>query len=987
MKYLIALFLTSIVCLAGTQSVSFTCTYGSNCPTVTIPNSVPFSTAGSNPNRLVMRVHSYSGTLPTTVANLGVYRIVTSGGNIAITNTLNPPSADTLTGGGGPVAYSGGDIDISLTRDPAGAAIPTGLTATQLTYLPGTSNWLLSVCPVATQSPNGSQTPTCATTWAQITTNGTQTNWSGLQLGLASGVSYAWLRWFSTAGSTANSILDVTTSDVADWEFEGSCSGGSPACLVDSVSGLAFSLNGASISTSTTPTYAPSCVAGQQQSFATGTLGTISGLNSQALNGSTTLTYLWSYAGAGSDSVTQTGLVFGNSASAISTLTGFVKGSVNLTLTVTDSGSSSTSCTIHDGAVNVGANDIVVTGLAAAQNDVLGSMLRWGSPKNRVPWYDKQIKALADVQYQGMAANGFVNYWDTFQAGTVNVSATMTCGGSGTGQGLVGVGTTFTASVHASDYIVIAWGAGANRYMAPVSSVSSDTCLIMQNRYQPTTTSGGTPATETGLNWGDASIGAGWSWGVAQNPAPGNYYDNVKAYRTLYERSGIDTYWSAYLTMVTLWWRNPAIDQGYAAVDNVYTETNGIAYTGRSISFEGLLLRSFDAGQSGMWTGFQFLFANDEYNVTTNITSHGQPAQDQREQGYALERLYYCYKYDPNGTVASGCQSALSTAMPLIQAGVAPNGALLSIENSSNSTNENIDPTISITVTNGSNIISCPACTGAYAWTTSTWQSQDATVEPNAAFVTFPLNALPANNSGNWSSVYYPTYLTSTTATLDRVYSEASSGPSNQRSFTITQFPTPGYGLEPFIAGIQTTALFQDSVALATVDPTNAAIALTLGQGNASWIQTMGYSDPAHSGTGGVYYYANFLNCSYPVQTLICQNGGNANTNRGLTTEALRGLLSSYKASPNSSVRAFMQTLIDQAFCTQGYSSNCIADGQYVTDFSDSGGYFVSDAINNKYLGQFGGWSGVTNVLAQLASSVPLKTNPIGGVRATGGIH
>lgn len=922
MKKLLLLLLCSFGAYAA-QSVNVTSACvpasGVDCPFVALPNSSPWTTMGGSNYRVEFRVHNITTFNPVSV---GPFRVYTNSGQLIITNNGNPPATDTLGAPTGTIAVAGiTDCLIRLERNYAALT------------------WTLTLFPTQGGAAQIATYP--------ITLMG-QTSWAGFPFQINTGYDLAWLRVFSTVVPAGQIILNANTGDLLDWEFEGT--------LADSVSGLTFGGSGVTVAYSTTPVYAPSCQPIAQQTFTTpGGSVTAVGL-CQPLDGGSTLTPAWSYLGAGADGVTQSTIALGSAGALTTTVTGLIKGSVNLQLAVTDGSSQTTDTSVHDGAVNVNAYDVVQTGLPTVQDKILGPMLRWGSARNFVPWFDATNKQLADLQAGALTAN-FPEYWNAFTTGTVSVSPTMTCGGSAAGYGLVGSGTAFSG-YSAGDYIVIAWNGGANRVMNQVASVSSNTCIILMYAYRPS-------LTETGLSFAHNNGTPLEGWLFAQATTPGNYYDNVKAYRSFYERTGIDTYWTAYEYLANAFWQNPAMDQGQAFVSGA----NGgdeYAYTNRSQSLEGMIILASDAGNSGMWAGLAPIFNANIYLINSYLATYGWVIGDTRQEAYALEFTALCSLYDPDSGQAATCKSALSTAVPLYSAGVQANGNIPSLELTE------VDYTNTVVVTNGSTTVTCAGC----SWTSGQWPGPGGN---NAAFVTYncttgcmsSYSGLVPPTNALFSSVYYPTYVSPTQITLDRPYSEISSvGTNTKWAFSPTMYGVPGWGAQPFMVGIETTALALTSAAIAMSDPTNSAIAATVAQGDAGWLTARGYANPVNSGTGGMYYFQDFQNCTFPTQTTTCTLGFDQSQARADAGEATRGLLSAYQLSPTPAKAAFIRTLVNQMFCNPNFAgagTTCTTDGFYVSDLDTGQTFMSSAALANKWWGFFYGWDAIINAITQLS--------------------
>jgi hypothetical protein len=976
-----------LIPLAVAQSVSLANPSASD--SVLLANPA-FANSGNVSERWEMRLSNPAGfptgSFTTYVATLGPLNLIFNYGRLEANYAVNPPAADTV----GPAS-----IDINCC---------TGITDMMIRLQRDVPDRMYTLQMCVTQ------TEVCQTQTFPITALGTTTDWTNWSIAFLPGSDVAWIRWFSTVVPAGSAILNSATGDVLDWEFKGN--------LTDSVLGLSFS--GGTVSFSPTPALPPACLPIPQQTFALGNTGTVTA-SCQPLDNGSTLLYNWSYLGTGADGIAQS-LTFGSPA-ASTTVSGFVKGSVNLNLKVTDGSGNSTNVTVHDGAVNTNAQDVVITGLPVAQDAILGPILRWGSPRNRVPWFDDRNKALLDLQGPALSTN-FPDYWDsaagspvgTFAPGTVAVARNGTCGGSPVGTGIVGTGTSFTQlpglnytrsassviipgtgtytfvvasglayvpglfvsatstinsnnaiwgtvssysgtsltitgasltqavagtytdwNIISPQYNVIAWNGGMNRALTEIMSVSSDTCMILAYAWYDND--------ETGLSF-TGPVGTGW-WGMSQTSTPGNYYDNVKAYRSLYERSGIDSYWTYYTTLADSFWRNPAMDQGVA-----FRGGYEYQFTNRSQSLEGMIIRATDSGKSGMWTGIDQAIASNELYLTLSIPNYGIGYGDTRVGAYAVEFVALGAQYSPTPANASSYLGALSNVMPYYQKAVQANGNVPNIELTLSNTSNLVN------VTQGSTTVTCSSCNFSGLFTGPGLN--------NSSFLTFTTATVPANNTA-FSSVYYPTVSSATQIILDRPYQEA----SGTSGWAYSPSPyVPGWGAQPFMVGMETTALLLAADAISASSPSSAVTAVNVANGDAGWLSARGYADPAHGGVGGMYYFQDYLTCSFPVQTPSCTDNGTASQTRTDAGEAIRGLTQAYLKSPTPAKATFLATLIDQMFCKPGFAgagTTCNTDGSYVSDLDNGGTFMTPLAISNKWVGFFFGWDSLINTIAILS--------------------
>lgn len=1022
MKPLLLLILLSFSPLTIEAAQSVTVTSGCNfaslafCPTVTIPSGAPWTTIGLGNNRWETRV-SASGTIDWQI---GPFHIFTIGSTFGITNAVPPPTTDTL----GPppevpITITGyTDVLVRLQRDNARQV------------------WELTMCNTAPGQTGGGP-PTCQVNTYPIITPG-QASIVGQTIAFSAGGAVAFLREFSTVVPPFTTIqVAGVTGDLLDWEFEGS--------LTDSVRGLTFTGNPSlSVAYSTTPVYNPYCSNGIQQSFKTGVVGALDGSSSQALDGGTTLNAVWSYAGTGADGVTQSSLSFGTPNSLTTTISGYIKGSVNLTLTLTDGSSNTSNCTIHDGAVHVQSNDTVITGLPTGQDHILGPLLKWESPSNIAPWYDDRNLTLVNLQGNAINTNGPI-YWTTFKSGTVAISNTATCMGSPAGQGLIGTGTDFVMDFSPGQYIVIAWNGGANHYLNIVDSTPSTTCAVLHYPMN-------FPMSETGLHFGQPDTNVVNIWGVAQASSPYNYYDNVEAYRSFYERTGIDTFWTFYTTLADRFWAVPPMDQGLAF------ERVGGGFLGplllvvpRNQSLQGMMIRAMDPGMSAMWTGIGVVITADNILLnSSNTNGWGAPnPSDTRDVGYAMTFAALYSEFGPDATLAANCRTLLAMVIDnLIANGVQGNGSIPTLELTF------VDLTNTMTVTNGSRTVTCSGCnfTGIFQQNTVTTLASNIDNSTTVCPVNSNPGGLPGNyffigsegfkiisnvgntincqrgqygttpvshNSGDavtmtsqpylamWDgfptapvdntffrpTVYRPIVVNSTTLTLDQPYVEASGTVGYAYDGDSSAVSNPymiGWNLQPFLGAILTVGLVETSTALQVSNPAESTNALIYANGMAGWLQTYGYADPAFGGVGGMYYYQSGLLCSYPTQTVFCTLGFDAGASRSDSAEALHALTWYYLKSPTVGLKTFITTLYSQMYCKPGFPGTCTTDGSYLTSLNDGQSSMSSLPQSSKWLGFFFGYSAGINSAAVLAPNFTVpneNVTRVGGVFYAGGVH
>jgi hypothetical protein len=900
------------------QSVQVT----SGNPTVTLPAGAPWNNLGSSgsSSRWEVRLHNFGNAPWNFNYNVGPMRVYIGNGNqLLITNASNPPVTDQLIDPvPGVIQFNNrSDILIRLQRDVVNM------------------QYTLELC----DTTGGN----CSSNSYHITSLG-QTSWSGFQNIISPGYQMEFMRWFSTAVPVGTVIsTEGAVGDLGDWEFEGN--------LNDS-SGHGLTMSGGSISYSTSQIFPPSCSAGIQQTFKIGQVAQLDGTNSQALDG-TSLTYSWVQTTSQSISLSS------NTSPSPTFNTGsLVSGPVNFTLTVTDGSGQPTSCSVHDGAVVTDSNNVVQTGNPNVDT-LIGPQIAFGN--NPWPWFDDRNKKLADLQMGAMDTN-YPDFWDTVAGGTVSISPSQNCGGSAAGACLVGSGTNFTSTFSPGSLVVVWWNNGANRVMNSVQSVIDNTHLILTYPL-------GTGTTEALLNYSaPTNIGA---WGYAMVSTPGNYYDNVEAYYALYYRTGIDTYLNAAHTLADRFWRSPMMDQGQAfLISGVNTETPnvgfGYRYAIRSASLTGMVLRALEqGGSSAMWAGLRTISMVNVFSlrqVGTNISYYGLQF-DQRDLAYTFLYTAYCGLFDPNITQRTNCQTAISDSFAshtinpagFWQIARAPDGSFPTPEFMT------MDTAHSVTVTNGSTILTGGSGTN---WTTGQINGN-----PVALYHNFSVTP-PNDNSSFDTSIYHPSVSSPTQLTLDRPFS----GPSGTYGLVVgtAAYGVIGWGNQPFMEGIQTVAFVMAAKAISTSDPTTSDLAYSYASGLANWLKTYGYSNPSNGGVGGMHYFTNFINCSYPMQTTLCTAGFTASQARTDAAETVRGMSLAYAQNGDTSLKSFIDTVYSQMYSKPGTGALLAGDGQYITDLDDGQTFMSSGGLANKWLGFFFGFdNGASWPAMRLVSITP----------------
>jgi hypothetical protein len=751
-------------------------------------------------------------------------------------------------------------------------------------------------------------------------------SWANKSMALSAGGKIAFLRWFSGVVPVGSPIgASGVAGDLGDWEFEGN--------LLDS-SGHGLNFSGGSVSYSATPAYPPACNAGTQQTFRAGYPASLDATGSYPLDGGASLSYVWQLVSG------PPGLSWFDRHVARPTIRGLVFGSYVFQLTVTDSGNQSSVCTVKDGAVATDDNNIVITNNPAVDT-LLGPMVRYGA--NPWPWYDNRHEQAA-VNQIAVLDTYYPAWWDTPGPGTVSVTT-----GS---RVVVGSGTTFTTTfcqgpanptVPQAGYPVIAvWhplGAGTGRVMYTVTGCTDDTHL--QIDWGAGYNSDGKTPPGSGLTYAaDNHYATIWGWG--QTVTSANFYDNVAAYYALYYRSGIDDYLTAARTLADRFWESPPVDQG--------VHPTPYAYTGRSLSAMGLVLRALD-GRPDMWAapagaaygGLHTIWNDYMWYLRVADPLWGPGLWDTRECAYHLAMTSYCAMFDTDPTYRSTCQATIVNSFPAVWTPFEfPDGSWPQLYPSIASWTT--APATSVTLTNGS------------ATVTGVGTSWSASAFPAGTLIWFTNSpSPPPNNSAGDPVSYTATFVDPAHLTLDRPYQ----GTTGSHGWELGTYNALGWNSQPFVLGILSAAFDLAAKAVAGVSPATASLAHGYNVASADWIKNYGYW-PASK---GLYYFVNGINCQPPIadNNTVCTGGNNAGQARTLSGEALRGLDAAYAYNQDPSLGAFNDTLYNAMWarpttCPAG-STLCVPDGFYI-DPMDDGQYMISGSPPpDKWFGYFFGFS------------------------------
>jgi hypothetical protein len=233
----------------------------------------------------------------------------------------------------------------------------------------------------------------------------------------------------------------------------------------------------------------------------------------------------------------------------------------------------------------------------------------------------------------------------------------------------------------------------------------------------------------------------------------------------------------------------------------------------------------------------------------------------------------------------------------------------------------------------------------------------------NQHIVFLPTTAKPANIQAQTEHTYYtPTFVDATHLTLDRPYA----GTTGTHGWILGDAGGPpvvatGWGGQPFIQGILGLAFHFVDLALATSDPTNAALARQHVIDIANWERTVGY----RSAIKGMQYIAGSVDCLPPIPetSVWCTASNNASQARTLDAESLRSVMLGYVYSKDPALRSFADTLYNAMYAKPGTcpggSTLCVTDGNYLSDLDASGWYVTGDPVNDKWHKWFGMFFGI----------------------------
>jgi hypothetical protein len=637
-------------------------------------------------------------------------------------------------------------------------------------------------------------------------------------------------------------------------------------------------------------------------------------------------------------------VTFSSTAAAQPLLTSIVNGDYVFGLIVTDGSGSSTPCSVEDGAVTTGANNVV--SLSSSITTLIGPQIRWGT--NPWPWYDDRHKAEADQQI-GTMDTYYGAWWDVADPGTVSVTTGSTT--------VTGVGTTFLATFCGGSAgpgvrgMVVQYPTGnslvpgeTGRRLVGVASCASDTSLTLGGIYANDISGG------SGLSYGDDAASGTWSY----NAAPANYYDNVAALYALYYRSGITSYLTAARKLADRFWECPEVDRGESYVLAGNTDSTNGNWPNRSTAMMGLVLRALD-GRPEMWPGLYKIasLANLELSPGSFPGNQTPMLWDVRETAYELAEVSYCALYDTDPTQQSTCKGWVNTAITNYFT------TRRFTDGSWKDFSGVYDLATSVSLTHGSTAVTG---TGT-AWTSDQFAPYT-TMYPVIWFTPDP-TVVPAANSVGDAAFYTPTWVDGTHLTLDRPYEGATGTHGWFLGTTAVGVPLVGYGALPYMEGLLAESFDLAAQSIATSYPTASVTAHGYSVDAAHWIMTTGYRAAIKS----VYYAAGQVNCQAPISEVPgnnpCTNNLGQDDGRVIGTEAIGGIARAYAYSGESSLKTFVDTLYNGLWAKPGTcpgGSPCVPDGYYGQSWDDGGWYMINNPPTGKapkWFGQMAGFPGL----------------------------
>jgi hypothetical protein len=786
----------------------------------------------------------------------------------------------------------------------------------------------------------------------------------------------AYFRWYAGtialgAKSPWGSSCNTGSTCLGDWEFEGNGNDGSG-------NGLNLSYS-SSASYAATPVYPPSCVAGPQQSFRSGTQAMLDGTLSFPLDGGSTLSYQWQQFASAQPGTSLQNLIWSSQIVAQPTITGLVFGPVNLNLTVTQANGESSSCSVHDGATATDASDNVVVPSSGIKG-ILGPLLRWGSSSARSPWLDIVTKQWTDRLggFQGtIQPSGIVTVfeptWNNAVSGfTVNATQGSSTLSFSTGYNAQtafcsgGITPTNPADVYIVvfyTYPISGGGGGTGRRFYQITGCPTSSTVTINNG-----SLGWTPASQSAMQFSiiyDPDFGS-WVNGGANI----NYYDNVLAFYAMYFRTGIDSYLQYARWLADNWWQSPWLDRG-----NCHDGLPGWCLFPRVTATTGMFVRALDQdlvagspGSSLMWPGLRN-YINLQFDYTTTVRdSNNFIYGDLRENSCNDMFVALDAWLDPSATQRNNLLSDLSAAISYWGSLRQPDGhwqaltgSWTNIQSTGPDITNNLPTSCTVSVTNGSPTVTLSSGSGC-TWTAPMF-TDTCSGSPCAEIFTVGNPFLTATRD---STFYIATFVDGQHVTLNNNYAGAT---ASGRNWVLSSGGNVGsgqswigFGTQPFMEGINGWMFQFMYLAFANAGSayaSQAAQALGYTVDAASWISKStldgtGGTDPV---TRGALYGVGFGLCTPGASNgsdgcrcaSLNSNCSSATASRENMGEAIGELAQAYVDAPSSS----LQAAIDNVFnaCYSKFPTDPGYDGTYCQDYDPLNNGFFWLTNNGKWLG------------------------------------
>lgn len=653
-----------------------------------------------------------------------------------------------------------------------------------------------------------------------------------------------------------------------------------------------------------------------------------------------------------------------------------------------------------------------------------------------------------DARWQTKTSIGIWQaYWNNAAAGTVSVPVYPHAGSTI----VTGVGTQFqtdfcggpgsTTPVTETGTIVLWYNSpvypgqtGRGHYQ--IASCDSQTQITLS--YPPyfiNTQTAGTDQNNIQYAIGSVNLAFGWVF----NNIPGNYYDNVVAFYSLYYRTGIDTYLNFARTMAERWWQSAQIDKGHA------WETNNQGFTAsapRSIAFAGLVLWYLDTG-TDIWPGANELLVT----IRARTSLVNQNIGELRETMYIASIISLDAMYNPDSSKRATSGTSLADFMDdsvlyyKLSTGSKTWASALSMH-----TIADAGGGVYATVTNGSPNVTITGTTIPYAWldfnhafgTTETYTASTSgttvtfacnqCLEPSwaqnplaplyvringvsyqVAEITNPSTTLTLTTSAGtqtnvpmtpmdmwlWffndkTNVFFPgnsaAAIGDSTAYRVKTWTDSThleldrnyEGTTGQHGLSIARYS--GMGNQPFIVGLAagTLAHFVYPALLATGHTTQAANVRAALVDVMAFMSNTGAGGALYGSTSNYYYATGFFNCNNGAALDECAAG------LGLGGEAVHAYALAYPLLGDPAIRAAGDAVVNGMWCppTGGWScAGFVYPGQYLTGITDNE-YMINkyDTTSNKWVGFYFGYGfGASWSAARLSAFVGSRTRGVYG--------